>query len=45
MNEIEEIMKLISQINSPWQLLGFLAVLGFAFGCLWILYKIITSVF
>lgn len=45
MGEIEKLFELVGQINSPWQLLGFVAVLGFTFGLLWLLYKFITSIF
>lgn len=42
---ITKIFEMISNFNSPWQVLGFGIVVAFIFGCLWLLYKFLTSLF
>ena len=43
MEEITKIIEMVSNFDSPWQVLGFAIVLAFIFGCLWLIYKILTK--
>lgn len=45
MEEISRVFEMISNFNSPWQVLGFAVVIAFIFGCLWLLYKVISEIF
>lgn len=45
MKEITKIFEMVSNFNSPWQVLGFAVVVAFIFGCLWLLYKVISKIF
>lgn len=44
MEEITKIIEMVSNFNSPWQVLGFAVVVAFIFGCLWLFYKIISEI-
>ena len=44
MEEITKIIEMVSNFNSPWQVLGFAIVVAFIFGCLWLLYKILENI-
>lgn len=42
---VTKVFEMISNFNSPWQVLGFGIVVAFIFGCLWLLYKFFTNLF
>ena len=37
MDDLTKLFEMISNFNSPWQVLGFGIVIAFLFGCLWLL--------
>lgn len=45
MEDVEKLFEIISNFNSPWQVLEFGIVVVFLFGCLWLLYKFWSNLF